>query len=217
MNPQRKERDVASPAWKVAGQYYETCSCDFVCPCILTQLTAKPTKGSCTFAMSFKIESGQFGEVSLDGLGFIVVGFTPEEMGKGNWTAGVIVDDRASTVQRDAIVAVASGGAGGPMAALSGMIANFAGVESAAIRFERDGVKWSVDAPPFLSMSAEPAMGLDPSTTEPLQLGNTGHPANSRFSLAHASKSRVTAFGLSWSDATGRNNGQYAPFAWTSA
>jgi hypothetical protein len=207
---------MASPTWKVAGQYYETCSCDFVCPCVLTQLQAKPSKGSCTFAMSFKIDHGTFGDVPLDGLGFVVVGLTPEEMGKGNWTAGVIVDDRASAAQRDAIVAIASGGAGGPMAALSGMIANFAGVESAPIRFERDGAKWSVNASSFVSMSAEPAMGIDPTTTEPLQLSNTGHPANSRFSLAHAVHSRVTAFGLSWDDASGRNNGQYAPFSWAS-
>ena len=208
---------MATPPWKVAGQYYETCSCDFVCPCVLTQLTAKPSKGSCTFAMGFTIEQGKFGEVPLDGLGFIVIGFTPEEMGKGNWSAGVIVDERASTEQRDAIVAVASGAAGGPMSALSGLIANFVGVQPAPIRVERDGIRWSVTASNFVRMSAEPAMGIDPAATEPLQLANTGHPANSSFSLAHAVHSQVNAFGLSWNDTSGRNNGQYASFVWASA
>jgi hypothetical protein len=208
---------VATPNWKVAGQYYETCSCDFVCPCILTQMTAKPSKDSCTFAMSFKIERGTFGTVSLDGLGFVVVGFTPGEMGKGNWSVGVIVDERANAEQRDAIAAVASGSAGGPMAALSGLVTKFLGVESAPIRFDRNGAQWSVDAPAFLSMSATPAMGIDPTATDPLQLSNTGHPANSSVSLAHARHSKVDAFGLSWNDATGRNNGQYAPFTWASA
>ena len=208
---------MATPSWKVAGQYYETCSCDFVCPCVLTQLTAKPSKGSCTFAMGFKIEQGRFGELALDGLGFVIIGFTPEEMGKGNWSAGVIVDERASAEQRDAIVAVASGAAGGPMAALSGLITNFAGVESAPIRFDRDGVRWSVDAANLVRMSAEPAMGIDPTATEPLRLSNTGHPASSDLSLAHAVHSQVTAFGLSWNDTSGGNNGQYAPFVWASA
>jgi hypothetical protein len=205
---------MPTPSWKVAGQYYETCSCDFVCPCATGQLTVKPTQGSCTFAMSFKIDQGKFGDLALDGLGFIVVGYTPEEMGKGNWSAGVIVDERASAQQRDAIVTIASGQAGGPMAALSGMITNFVGVESAPIRFERDSVKWSVDASTFVSMSATPAMGIDPNITEPLQLANTGHPASSTFSLAHALNSQVSAFGLSWTDSSGRNNGQYAPFNW---
>ena len=208
---------MATPNWKVAGQYYETCSCDFVCPCILTQMTAKPSKDSCTFAMSFKIERGTFGTVSLDGLGFVVVGFTPGEMGKGNWSVGVIVDERANAEQRDAIAAVASGSAGGPMAALSGLVTKFLGVESAPIRFDRNGAQWSVDAPAFLSMSATPAMGIDPTATDPLQLSNTGHPANSSVSLAHARHSKVDAFGLSWNDTTGRNNGQYAPFTWASA
>jgi hypothetical protein len=208
---------VPTPTWKVSGQYFETCSCDFVCPCILTQLTAKPTKGSCTFAMGFKIEQGKFGDLPLDGLGFIVIGFTPEAMGKGNWSAGVIVDERASAEQRDAIVAMASGAAGGPMAALSGMITNFAGVAAAPIRFERDGVKWSVDAAALVSMAAEPAMGIDPAAKGPLQLSNTGHPANTNFTLARAGHSQVNVFGLSWSDRSGQNNGQYAPFTWASA
>ena len=208
---------MATPSWKVAGQYYETCSCDFVCPCILTQLAGKPSKGSCTFAMGFTIEQGKFGDVPLDGLGFMIIGFTPEEMGKGNWSAGVIVDDRASAEQREAIAAVASGAAGGPMAALSGLITNFVGVESAPIRFERDGVRWSVNASDLVRMTAEPAMGIDPAATEPLQLANTGHPASSSFSLAHAVHSQVNAFGLSWSETSGRNNGQYAPFTWAGA
>jgi hypothetical protein len=208
---------MATPSWKVAGQYFETCSCDFVCPCILAQMAIKPTQGSCTFAMSFKIDRGTFDNVSLDGLGFIIVGYTPEEMGKGNWSAGVIVDDRASAEQRDAIVTIASGQAGGPMAPLSGLITNFAGVQSAPIRFERDGAKMAVNSGNFVNMSATPAMGIDPNTKEPLQLANTGHPANSTFSLAHAVQSQVNVFGLSWSDTSGKNNGQYAPFSWASA
>lgn len=208
---------MATPAWNLKGQYYETCSCDFVCPCILTQLGGRPSQGSCTFAMGYQIVQGRFGTVTLDGLGFIVIGFTPEEMAKGNWSAGVIVDERASAEQRDAIVAVASGAAGGPMAGLAGLITNFAGVESAAIRFEQEGMTWAVSAPGLVSMSAELAMGLDPNATEPLQLANTGHPANSTLALAHATESHVNVFGFSWSDTTGKNNGHYAPFNWSNA
>ena len=208
---------MATPSWKVAGQYYETCSCDFVCPCVLTQLTAKPSKGSCTFAMGFKIEQGKFGAVPLDGLGFIIIGFTPEEMGKGNWSAGVIVDERASTEQRDAIVAVASGAAGGPMAALSGLITNFVGVESAPIRFERDGVRWSVNAANSCACRPNRRWASTPRRRSPSNWRTPAILQTARFSLAHAVQSQVNAFGLSWSDTSGRNNGQYAPFTWASA
>src|SRR5579864_587822 len=98
---------MPTPPWHIRGQYYETCSCDFLCPCLPGQLAVKPSKGSCTFAMAFQIERGNYGSVPLDGLGFVVLGLTPEEMGKGNWSVGVLADDRASAQQRDAITAIA--------------------------------------------------------------------------------------------------------------
>lgn len=208
---------MTTPNWTLAGQYYETCNCDFVCPCILGQMTARPSKGACTFAMAFQVERGTFGSVSLDGLGFIVLGRTPEEMAKGNWSVGVIVDEGATAAQRDAVTAIVSGSAGGPMAVLSGLVGKFLGVESAPIRFERNGVTWAVSASRLVDMGATGAMGVDPEVTEPLHLDNTGHPANTRVALCHASKSHVHALGLEWDDASGRNNGQYAPFSWQGA
>jgi len=180
-------------------------------------MTVRPTKGSCTFAMAFQIDRGTYGSVSLDGLGFIVLGLTPEAMGKGNWSVGIIADERASAEQRDAITAIASGGAGGPMSALSGLVGTFLGVESAPIQFDRNGVKWSVKASNLVDIAAEGAKGINPNATEPLHLDNTGHPAADRLALAHASKSHVHALGLSWDDVSGLNNGQYAPFSWRSA
>ncbi|HEV8319920.1 MAG TPA: DUF1326 domain-containing protein [Vicinamibacterales bacterium] len=206
---------MATPEWQVSGRYYETCSCDYVCPCLPGRMAVAPSKGSCTFAMAFQVDRGSYGAVSLDGLGFIVLGFTPEAMGNGNWSLGVIADRRASAEQRDAITAIASGAAGGPMAGLSGLVGKFLGVESAPIQFERNGVKWSVQASGLLDMAAEGVMGLSPNATEPLHLDNTGHPAADRFALAHATRSHVHALGLAWDDVSGRNNGQYAPFSWS--
>jgi hypothetical protein len=208
---------MATPSWQVSGQYYETCNCDFVCPCVPGQMAVRPSKGTCIFAMAFQVDRGSYGTVSLDGLGFIVLGLTPEAMGKGNWSVGVIADERANAEQRDALTAIASGGAGGPMSAVSGLVGKFLGVESAPIQFERDGVKWSVKASSLVDMAAEGAMGINPNPTEPLHLDNTGHPAADRFALAHASKSHVHALGLAWDDVSGMNNGQYAPFSWRSA
>ncbi|MEO6270921.1 MAG: DUF1326 domain-containing protein [Lautropia sp.] len=208
---------MATPEWKVNGQYYETCSCDFVCPCVPGQMAVTPTKGACTFAMAFQIDKGSFGAVSLDGLGFVVVARTPEAMIKGNWSVGLVADDRASPEQRDAITAIATGAAGGPMAAVSGLVGSFLGVESAPIRFDREGAKWSVTASKLLDMGAEGAMGMNPDAAEPLHLDRTGHPAADRFALARATRSHLNALGLVWNDTSGRNNGQYAPFSWQGA
>jgi len=166
--------------------------------------------------MAFQIDRGNYGDVSLDGLGFVVLGLTPEEMGKGNWSVALIADERASSEQREAITSIASGAAGGPMSALSSLIGKFLGVESAPIHFERSGAKWSVKASSIVDMAAEAAKGINPNATEPLYLENTGHPAADRFALAHAARSHVHALGLSWDDTTGKNNAQFAPFSWRS-
>jgi hypothetical protein len=207
---------MAHPAWHVNGEYFETCSCDYVCPCILTNMAAKPTKGPCTFAMTFQIERGRFGDVSLDGLGFAVVGWTPGVMGEGNWKVGLVVDDRANPAQEQAITGIGSGQAGGPMAALGPLVGTFLGAEKKAIRFERNGLRRTVTIPGVLDQAAE---GV-PSPAKPgeaLALDNTMHPASSRLALAHAIRSRLSVFGLSWEDTSGRNNGHFAPFSWQGA
>lgn len=207
---------MAATAWQIQGRYYENCNCDFVCPCVPGQLTVKPTTGSCIFAMAFQIERGRFGDIQLDGLGFVVVGVAPEEMAKGNWSVGVVVDERASAEQRDAIAGIASGASGGPMAALAGLVGKSLGVESAPIAFEQDEASWSVKAADTIRIAGRAATGLNPDAA-PLQLSNTGHPAADTFTLARALDSRVAALGVSWADASGRNNAQYAPFAWRNA
>ena len=208
---------MATPSWSISGQYFETCSCDFVCPCIIGQMTVRPSKGSCTFAMAMQVERGSFGKVPLEGVAFIVLGFTPAEMGKGNWSVGLVIDERATAEQRDAITAIASGAAGGPMAPLSGLIGKFLGAEQAPIRIDRNGIKFTVKAGNLVDMAAEGAMGIDPKATEPMFIDNTGHPVSSRLALAHASKSHVHALGLTWDDVGGKNNGHFAPFNWRSA
>jgi hypothetical protein len=129
----------------------------------------------------------------------------------------VIVDERAGKEQQEAITGIASGAAGGPISALSGLVGKFLGVEVSPITFDRRGVQWSIKAGGLVDMAAAAAMGMNPNATEPLYLDNTGHPAADRFALARATKSRVRALGLAWEDLSGKNNGQFAPFAWRSA
>jgi hypothetical protein len=203
------------PSWQIAGDYFETCSCDFLCPCVPSNLAAKPTKGYCDFAMVFHIETGNSDGVKLDNLTFAVVGNAPEVMGKGNWSVGLIVDDRASADQKQAIMSIASGQAGGPPAILTSVIGNFLGVESRPIEYRKDGSRYSVSIPNMLEQSLEPTVSpVNPD--QPLYIDNTMHPANARLALAKATGSHLHAFGLNWDDSSGNNNGHFAPFNWRS-
>lgn len=199
-------------AWQVSGEYFETCSCDYLCPCIESNLAARPTEGWCVFAFVHHIDQGRYDGVALDGLNFAVIGRTPEEMAKGNWTVGLITDERASAAQQQAIVAIVSGQAGGPMAALGGLIGTFAGVEARPIRFEMDGSKRSVAIPDRVDQALEGAAGAN--RAEPMYLDNVAHPVSRRLALAHATRSHVHAFGIDWDNTSGKNNGHFAPFRW---
>ena len=75
---------MTNTAWQVSGEYFETCSCDYLCPCIPTNLAGQPTKGYCNFAFVFHVEKGHHGNTKLDGLTFAAIGQTPGVMGMGN-------------------------------------------------------------------------------------------------------------------------------------
>jgi len=68
--------------WRIEGDYAEVCNCDFLCPCLPTFAAAKPTYGDCRVAQLYDIRKGHFGDVTLDGLRFVMVALTPEAMNK---------------------------------------------------------------------------------------------------------------------------------------
>ena len=199
--------------WQIEGQYMETCNCSFLCPCIGSNLAARPSDGECMAALALRIDRGAKDGVQLDGLGFLVILHSPGPMAEGNITVGLIIDERASAEQVEAITAIASGAAGGPMAGLGPLVGRMAGVERAPIQFEQQGLKWSVSAGPFVDQACE---GVPSAVREgeAVALDSTCHPVNPRLSLAKASRSRVHAFGIDWEDDSGTRNGHFAPFAW---
>src|SRR5713226_5733766 len=145
--------------WQIRGEYFETCSCDYVCPCISSNLTARPTQGWCVVALVQHVDQGQYNDVKLDGLNFVVVARTPEEMGKGNWSVGLIVDERATPEQQQALAAIATGQSGGPMAGLAPLIGTFLGVVAKPFRIEKNGMSRSVSIPGLLDEAIEGVPG----------------------------------------------------------
>jgi hypothetical protein len=211
------EDSIMATAWEVRGEYMETCSCDYLCPCAPSNLAAPPSKGHCVGALAFQIDRGRHGDVRLDGLGFAILFRTPGKMADGNWAIGVVVDERASAAQRDAIVGIATGQAGGPMAGLGPLVTQMLGVESRPIRFTSDGLRRAVEIPGGVLDQALEGTPSPVREGEPLYIDNTMHPANARLALARATRSHMHLFGLDWDDPSGRNNGHFAPFSWRAA
>src|SRR5438105_5529464 len=95
--------------WQVTGDYFEACNCDFLCQCVITGMQAKPTHGHCDVGLVFHVERGSFDETKLDGLNFAIVAHSPGVMGHGNWTVGLLIDERGDAKQREALTTIASG------------------------------------------------------------------------------------------------------------
>jgi len=201
-------------AWQIDGQYMETCNCSFICPCIGSNLAAVPTEGDCKAAISMQIDKGEKDGVNLDGVSFIVLMRAPGPMAEGNIKVGLIIDDSAGDDQAAAIGDIATGAAGGPMAALAPLVGEVAGVERRPIRFDRDGMNYRVTAGELIDQSLEGVPSVS-SEGEPIYLENTAHPVTPKLALANATHSSFHAFGIDWDDSSGTRNGHFAPFSWS--
>lgn len=201
-------------SWQIQGQYMETCNCTYLCPCGPSNLTAPPTEGDCKAAIAMRIDSGRKDDVVLDGLSFIVMLHSPGAMADGDLTVGLIVDERATDAQVEAISAIATGAAGGPMANLAPLVGRIAGVEKRPIRFETDGMRYTVTAGDLVDQACTGVPG-GPRPDQPLYLDNSVHPVNARLALARATRTLFNAFGITWKDSSGTRNGHFAPFAWS--
>lgn len=98
--------------WSIEGQWLKNCNCDPGCPCDFNQA---PTHGNCEGILGMKIEKGHFGDVSLDGLHFAGVAWWPGRIDEGNGHIQPIVDEAASEEQRQALLTILSGQAGGTL------------------------------------------------------------------------------------------------------
>ena len=202
-------------AWRLSGDYFENCNCSVVCPCLVSthaQLTSKPTEGVCDVALIFHINKGTYGSVSLDGLNVAMIAHAPGPMADGNWTVAAYIDERANDQQTEALGAIFTGAAGGPMAALAPLISTNLGVKKVPIKFRIDGKKRSAEIPKVMNMAVEP---LPTMRGDGEMWAATGHPISpDKLAFAMGAQgSKFGDYGMSW-DNSGRN-GHYAEINWS--
>jgi hypothetical protein len=203
------------PKWQLAGDYFESCNCDVVCPCLVSPsapLTARPSQGVCDVVLAFHIDKGSYDSVSLDGLNVAVIVHTPGPMGDGNWTLAAYIDARADDSQTAALGGIFGGAEGGPMAAFAPLIGNHLGAQKVAITYAISGKVRSAVIPGILQMAVEPLPTMHPSGEI---WATIGHPvAPDRLALAVGSSGSTFAdHGMRW-DNSGKN-GHYAPISWS--
>ena len=197
-------------SWKVSGSYFETCSCNVVCPCTAS-LALGATLDRCRVVLVFRIKSGEVEGVDVSGLTVAAVADTPKVMTDGNWRLGVFIDGAASDQQAEKLGGVFSGALGGPMAALAPLIGENLGVQRTAIEVKEDGLKHSIRIGDAVDFEIEDIVPFGVETGQPAKLVGVFHPAGSELTVAHATRSNINAFGVAYE---GKAAFSVAQFSW---
>jgi len=100
----------AKTKWSLEAEFIQACNCDYGCPC---EFSAPPTLGFCEGMGAWRIDHGAYGDVKLDGLGVGFAAHWPKAIHEGNGTCGLMFDERATPPQREALLEICSGKAGG--------------------------------------------------------------------------------------------------------
>jgi hypothetical protein len=184
-------------AWRLAGTYFETCSCEVVCPC-----TASFALGAdydrCKVTLVFNVRDGDVEGTDVSGLTVAAVADTPKVMSEGNWRLGVFIDDSASDEQAEKLGAVFGGQLGGPMEALGPLVSENLGVERAPIEVREQGLRHSVKIGDAVDFEIEDVVPFGVESGEPARLTGIFHPAGSELTIAKATRSNISAFGVEY-------------------
>jgi len=199
---------MANEKWRIEGEYFESCNCEVLCPCLLSAAQARPTEGHCDVVLAFHIKQGNYGKVDISGLNAVHALTTPGAMAKGGGTLAVYVDASASEEQRAALETIFTGAAGGPPSLFGPMIANVLPTKAVQISYSGDGKQFHVAIPNVADVTIEGIRGAGQIWFE-----NIVHPASAKIAAAKGTSSHYKDHSLEFEN-SGRN-GHFAPISWS--
>ncbi len=153
--------------WSLEADFLQACNCDYGCPC---EFSAPPTRGFCEGTGVWRIITGNFGDLTLHGIGVGFAAHWPKAIHEGNGTLALFIDERANAKQREAILTICSGQAGGmPFEILATTFSKVLDPIFAPFDFKLDGRDSSVRFGESLNIALEPIK--NPVTGEPESVG----------------------------------------------
>jgi hypothetical protein len=158
----------------------------------------------------FNVHEGDVEGTDVGHLTVAAVADSPKVMSEGNWRLGVFIDAAASDEQAEKLGAVFSGALGGPMQALGPLIGENLGVERAAIKVVEDGLLHSISIGDAVDFEIEDIVPFGVETGEPAKLTGIFHPAGSELTVAHATRSKIDAFGIQYEGKAGFSTSQFS-------
>jgi hypothetical protein len=146
----------AKVLWRLTGEELNSCNCAWGCPC---QFQAPPTHGRCEALIAYEIREGYFGGTRLDGVRFARIFWYPGPVHEGNGTRLLVIDERATPEQREALVALEGGAHGNPNFEIFAAVAPTAlepVVAPIALRIDRERGRGTLEIPGIGESRVEP-------------------------------------------------------------
>jgi hypothetical protein len=196
-------------SWSIERTYFETCSCELMCPCNLS-FDHGATYDYCRATLVFHVREGEIEGTDVRGRKLAVIVDSPKVMTEGNWRLGMFVDEDATDEQMEKLSAVFGGQMGGPMAGLAPLVGELLGVERAPIEVVEDGLSHSVRIGDAIDFEVEDIVPFGVETREPARLTGVFHPVASELTAAEAKRSKINAFGIEYEGKTGLSSA----FSW---
>jgi hypothetical protein len=196
-------------SWNLSGSYFESCSCDVVCPCTAS-LSLGATNDRCNAILVFNVESGEVEGTDVSGLTVAAVADTPKVMSEGNWRLGVVIDADASDEQAEKLGGVFSGALGGPMEALGPLVGEDLGLQRLPIEVREDGLTHSVKIGEEIDLEIEDVVSFGVEGGEPAKITGIFHPVGSELTISRATRSSINAFGIQYEAKAGFSASEFA-------
>jgi hypothetical protein len=161
--------------------------------------------------VGWHIDKGSLGAVDLSGLNVAMAVYSPGAMHETKWKAALYLDSRASEPQKNALLQIFSGQAGGHPARLGSFIGEVLGVASAPIEYEMNGKQRRLRVGNVADAEIEAVGGANDAevtvSNHPLCIA-PGYPAV----VAKSKAARYEDHGYRWT--LSNQNGLYSPFSY---
>jgi hypothetical protein len=143
-------------AYNLEGRLLEVCTCRILCPCWVGE---DPDFGTCDGVLAWHFDKGTIDAIDVAGRTFVILAHIPGNILKGNWRIRVYLDDKTTPEQKEALLKVWTGKAGGPIADLAKLVGEVAAVEQVPITFDVQGVNGTLKVGSAIDAKLAPFQG----------------------------------------------------------
>ena len=211
---------MSDQKWHIEGEYFESCNCELLCPCLLSHAQARPTEGHCDVVLAIHIAKGSYDlrtktyDLALEQVTKPTPGQPVKEALDIPLELGLIGPDGRDMpldLEGKGVLNMPMiGRAGGPPSLMAPFIAHLLPTKVAPISFSSDGKTSKVSITGITDVTVEGVIGAG---NQVVFLDNVGHPYSHRLAAARGTSSRYKDHSLSFEN-SGRN-GHFSAINWS--